>query len=90
MAPCFQALLRICKDSQLLVDLYLNYDCDLNLDNLFSRMIADVSRIAQGRQSNELGGTPQQEAALKQLVCATLLGQNAAPQCRGLYGAWPS
>jgi hypothetical protein len=63
-----QALLRICRDAQLLVDLYLNYDCDLNLDNLFSRMIADVSRIAQGRQSTELGGTPQQEAALKHLV----------------------
>lgn len=46
---CPQALQRICSDPQLLVDLYLNYDCDLNLDNLFSRMISDISRIAQGR-----------------------------------------
>lgn len=30
---------KICKDSQMLVDLYVNYDCDLNAPNLFERMV---------------------------------------------------
>ena len=47
-------------DSQLVVDIYLNYDCDLSLTNLFERLVTDLSRIAQGRQAVELGATPQQ------------------------------
>lgn len=30
-----QALALICQNPQTLVDLYLNYDCDLNTDNIF-------------------------------------------------------
>ncbi|KNC84586.1 hypothetical protein SARC_03205 [Sphaeroforma arctica JP610] len=59
------ALQRICSNPQTLVDLFLNYDCDLSLDNVISRFINDISRIAQGRHSTELGGTPQQEEAIK-------------------------
>eukprot|EP00123_Amoebidium_parasiticum_P018333 comp24173_c0_seq4/m.44178 comp24173_c0_seq4/g.44178 ORF comp24173_c0_seq4/g.44178 comp24173_c0_seq4/m.44178 type:complete len:1844 (-) comp24173_c0_seq4:350-5881(-) len=61
-----QAISRICGDPQLLVDIYVNYDCDLGLDNIFNRMINDISRIAQGRQASELGSTQQQELSMKQ------------------------
>lgn len=30
---------KVCKDSQMLVDLYVNYDCDLEAPNLFERMV---------------------------------------------------
>lgn len=42
---------KVCKDSQMLVDLYVNYDCDLEAPNLFERMATTLSRIAQGTQN---------------------------------------
>ncbi|PIN20402.1 Guanine nucleotide exchange factor [Handroanthus impetiginosus] len=39
---------KVCKDPQMLVDLYVNYDCDLEAPNLFERMISTLSKIAQG------------------------------------------
>ena len=41
-------LCHICKKPQSLVDLYINYDCDLNSTDVFSRMVNDLSKIAQG------------------------------------------
>ena len=42
-----QALARVCADPQIIVDIYLNYDCDMVLDNIFERLVNDISRIAQ-------------------------------------------
>ncbi|XP_047330350.1 brefeldin A-inhibited guanine nucleotide-exchange protein 5-like isoform X2 [Impatiens glandulifera] len=42
---------KICKDSQMLVDLFVNYDCDLEAPNLFERMVTTLSKLAQGTQS---------------------------------------
>ncbi|XP_023737660.1 brefeldin A-inhibited guanine nucleotide-exchange protein 5 [Lactuca sativa] len=42
---------KVCKDPQMLVDLYVNYDCDLDAPNSFERMVTTLSRIAQGTQS---------------------------------------
>lgn len=66
-----QALSRICGDAQSVVDIYVNYDCDLSADNLFQRLVNDVFKIAQGRHSVELGATPNQEKSmrLKGLEC---------------------
>lgn len=30
---------KICKDSQMLVDFYINYDCDPEAPNLFERLV---------------------------------------------------
>lgn len=42
-------------DAQSVVDIYVNYDCDLNAANIFERLVNDLSKIAQGRGSQELG-----------------------------------
>ncbi|KAM7505722.1 hypothetical protein LguiB_004626 [Lonicera macranthoides] len=42
---------KVCKDPQMLVDLYVNYDCDLEAPNLFERMVTSLSKIAQGTQN---------------------------------------
>lgn len=47
------------------MDIYLNYDCDLSLQNIFERLVGDLSRLAQGRQAVALGATQQQERMLK-------------------------
>jgi brefeldin A-inhibited guanine nucleotide-exchange protein len=54
-----------CTDAQCVVDIYVNYDCDLTLANIFERLINDLSKIAQGRQAMELGATPNQEKAMR-------------------------
>ncbi|KAL4561395.1 hypothetical protein LXL04_033561 [Taraxacum kok-saghyz] len=41
---------KICKDPQLLIDLYVNYDCDFEAPNSFERMVTTLSKIAQGTQ----------------------------------------
>lgn len=43
-----------------MVDIYVNYDCDLNAANIFERLVNDLSKIAQGRSGQELGMTPLQ------------------------------
>ncbi|GAB6029023.1 Brefeldin A-inhibited guanine nucleotide-exchange protein 1 [Chamberlinius hualienensis] len=60
-----QALTRICADAQSVVDIYLNYDCDLAAANIFERLVNDLSKIAQGRQALELGATPTQEKSMR-------------------------
>lgn len=37
-----QALTRICADAQSVVDIYVNYDCNLNAANLFERYIWSI------------------------------------------------
>jgi len=47
------------------VDIYLNYDCDLSLHNVFEKLIGVLSKIAQGRQAIVLRATVQQEKILR-------------------------
>ncbi|KAL0966013.1 hypothetical protein UPYG_G00289550 [Umbra pygmaea] len=60
-----QSLTRICADAQSVVDIYVNYDCDLNAANIFERLVSYLSKIAQGRVGHELGTTPAQELSLR-------------------------
>lgn len=47
-------LMRVCRDPQALVEIYLNYDCDRTaLDNVYERLITVISRISQTHISQE-------------------------------------
>lgn len=59
------ALGKVCQNKQTLMDLYVNFDCEELLTNIFERMVNDLSKAAQGRPSVEIGGTPQQELNMK-------------------------
>lgn len=39
-------LKRLCEDPRALVELYLNYDCDRNVDNMFQKVVEDLSKFA--------------------------------------------
>ncbi|KAL5016750.1 hypothetical protein ScPMuIL_006339 [Solemya velum] len=82
-----QALTRICADAQCVVDIYLNYDCDLALANIFDRLVNDLSKIAQGRHALELGATPNQEKRmrLKGLECLVSVLKCMVEWSRDLY-----
>ena len=63
-------------DAQSVVDIFLNYDCDLSLTNIYSRLTSDLSKIGQGRQPVELGATPQQERTIRMKVLGGSLHDN--------------
>ena len=58
-------------DAQTVVDVYVNYDCDLHSANIFERLVYDLSKIAQGRHAMELGATPAQEKKIRVIVSAS-------------------
>ncbi|KAK4476530.1 hypothetical protein RD792_015686 [Penstemon davidsonii] len=39
---------KLCVDSQILIDIFLNYDCDVNASNIFERMVNGLLKTAQG------------------------------------------
>uniref|UniRef100_A0A803NXA6 SEC7 domain-containing protein n=1 Tax=Cannabis sativa TaxID=3483 RepID=A0A803NXA6_CANSA len=57
---------KLCFDSQILVDIFINYDCDVNSSNIFERMVNGLLKTAQGVPP---GGVttllPPQDATMK-------------------------
>ncbi|GIY38681.1 brefeldin A-inhibited guanine nucleotide-exchange protein 1 [Caerostris extrusa] len=82
-----QALNRICGEAQSIVDIYVNYDADLNSANIFERLVNDISKIAQGRQAIELGATAAQEKSMriKGLECLVFILKSMVEWSKDLY-----
>merc|ERR1719233_1814294 len=82
-----QALTRICDDAQSVVDIYVNYDCDLAAANIFERLINDLSKLAQGRGAMELGATQLQEKSMriKGLECLVAILKCMVEWSRDIY-----
>ena len=74
---------RFDLDSQTVVDVYVNYDCDLQSANIFERLVYDLSKIAQGRHAMELGATPIQEKKIRVIVSSNLFSYSLVPNKRG-------
>lgn len=67
---CIEA---ICDNGQLLVDIFVNYDCDLEGANLFERLMMAMVRIAQGNQDKDVqAAAGPEETALRLTVCFVL------------------
>lgn len=43
-----------------MIDIYVNFDCDLSAANVFERLVDCLSKLAQGRQTIEYGGSSGQ------------------------------
>ncbi|XP_035549064.1 brefeldin A-inhibited guanine nucleotide-exchange protein 5 isoform X3 [Juglans regia] len=56
---------KICKDPQMLVDIFVNYDCDLEAPNLFERMVTTLSKIAQGTQNADPNSVAMSQTSVK-------------------------
>ncbi|XP_051140030.1 brefeldin A-inhibited guanine nucleotide-exchange protein 5-like isoform X2 [Andrographis paniculata] len=54
---------KVCKDPQMLVDLYVNYDCDLEAPNLFDKMVVMLSKIAQSTQNVDAKSSAASQAS---------------------------
>ena len=69
-------LTKICSDSQLLLDLYLNYDCDLDYVNVFEMLISILTRTAKSSSLVKLGvisAAQERELKYKSLECLVLI-----------------
>ena len=60
-----QALTHVCANAQCVVDLYINYDCDLQSSNIFARLINVLSKKAQGRQLTDASCSLMQMRSLR-------------------------
>ena len=66
----------LCTDAQLLVDLFVNFDCDLDGQNVFERYVSSLVRIAQGADIGQVSGVEAaRESVLKieALECLTAM-----------------
>ena len=66
----------LCTDAQLLVDLFVNFDCDLDGQNVFERYVSSLVRIAQGVDIGHVSGPEAaRESMLKieALECLTAM-----------------
>ena len=62
-----------CENGQLLVDIFVNYDCDLEGANLFERLILALVRTAQAAPSPaDSPATAADEAHLRLLASPSL------------------
>ena len=59
-------LTKLCKDPQTLVELFLNFDCDVECeDKIFELIVTQLEKVAQGRFMSESLMSPQNEATLR-------------------------
>ncbi|XP_058744123.1 brefeldin A-inhibited guanine nucleotide-exchange protein 2-like [Vicia villosa] len=66
---------KLCVDSQILVDIFINYDCDVNSSNIFERMVNGLLKTAQGVPPGVTTTLlPPQEVVLKLEAMKSLVG----------------
>lgn len=61
---------NLCQDPQTLVEIFLNYDCDLGATSMFKRIVNALAKVAKGRQGQDMGGSSKrslEENALRTL-----------------------
>ncbi|RIA97036.1 hypothetical protein C1645_802023 [Glomus cerebriforme] len=52
-----QGLMKICQKPQILLDIYLNYDCDFLMASVFEHIVTSLSKISQIRTKSQSGST---------------------------------
>eukprot|EP00850_Spirogloea_muscicola_P003472 SM000014S00260 [mRNA] locus=s14:364320:373142:+ [translate_table: standard] len=66
---------KLCIDPQILVDIFVNYDCDVDSPNIFERMVNGLLKTAQGVPPGaDTALTPQQDANLRLAAMKCLVG----------------
>ena len=82
-----QALTHVSANAQCVVDLYINYDCDLQSSNIFARLINVLSKKAMGRQTVDSGCTDIQlrSIRLKALECVVSILKCMVEWSKDLY-----
>jgi brefeldin A-inhibited guanine nucleotide-exchange protein len=82
-----QALTHVCANAQCVVDLYINYDCDLQSSNVFARLVNCLAKKAQGRQQVDAACnvTQLRSLRLKGLECLVSILKCMVEWSKDLY-----
>ena len=51
--------MKICENPQTLLDIFLNYDCNLSVVSIFERIVNVCARVAQGGRIDNSGNVPE-------------------------------
>ncbi|KAF8332688.1 uncharacterized protein EI90DRAFT_2994962 [Cantharellus anzutake] len=71
---------RLCEDSQALVEIYLNYDCDREaLENIYERLMNIISKISSVTTPTAVKGTIQDASPSGRKQSVTSFGSNGVP-----------
>ena len=84
-ALVLEALARICADSQSVVDLYVNYDCDINAANIFERLVGNLARLVQTKTRKAEDFEEESIIRMKALDCLVNILKCMAEWSRDLY-----
>lgn len=76
-----------CESGQLLVDLFVNYDCDLEGQNLFERMVLALVRLAQGNVPQDATAQVIAEEQAMRLAVSTAWSSWACHSLRCIHYA---
>lgn len=63
---------RITQNPKTTLELFLNYDCDVDEKDIFLRMIDILGKISVGKYKNSTSLQPQQEFSLRSLALETM------------------
>lgn len=77
VASALEASARMASDAQLLVDLFVNYDCDLQAVNIFERWMHGLQRASAGGEGNSTERGATLRAASISCMCAVLRSLDA-------------
>lgn len=84
-----QILTKICADAQCVVDIYVNYDCNIKAANIFERLVIDLSKIAQGScptlEVTNSNSNHQQMMRIKGLECLVSILKCMVEWSKDLY-----
>lgn len=78
-----EALHAICDDPQTLGEIFINYDCDWNTNDLFKQIIHALAKAAKGSRSQD-AAAQQYAASLSSSARVKMLQQDAALALKGL------
>ena len=73
LTAVLDALQALCAEGQVMVDLFVNYDCDLQAANLFERSMKGLSKLLRRAPTTAPFSSPQaakaREVALEAVMC---------------------
>ncbi|THV07859.1 Sec7-domain-containing protein [Dendrothele bispora CBS 962.96] len=84
-----ETLSQISRHSSFMIDLYTNYDCDINCENLFERLIEFMTKAVY---SSHYTGSMDAQQRNAQFLCLDMLlvfVNDMAKRAEGSYQEWP-
>eukprot|EP01130_Rhizamoeba_saxonica_P004487 TRINITY_DN1832_c0_g1_i1.p1 TRINITY_DN1832_c0_g1~~TRINITY_DN1832_c0_g1_i1.p1 ORF type:complete len:1559 (-),score=294.89 TRINITY_DN1832_c0_g1_i1:30-4664(-) len=76
---------KICKDPQTLVDLYVNYDCDMSNSNIFGQLVNVMSRLVQPAPITEVWTIQHQQLKTLSLECLVTISDSLVKWSNEIY-----